>query len=282
MLKPIVDDYTASPSRAAKEPLWVSFHSLTPHFYEGWATFCRYIGVPFDPTNGVLGVHVAHQIFGRMIHLCSTTMRVETEIDCTTELTENELSALFYVTGYIIRSVRQSIKGTDTASKQKHMALDAMCTFMQDDQAEEPLESFVARWTALTNRGGLTIATNTAFELFLVFERKCREHLNVSQVTKSCHQIDVNNIVTTLLGLDEVALLWADMTAEHLGDLDTANKDDDTLSPSDSLLQQRVTKYMSVRMHSFAKTMMEQYKPTTGKSRPRNKSLCDTLKLQQQ
>ena len=67
-------------------------------------------------------------------------------------------------------------------------------------------------------------ATNTAFELFLVFERACRDHLNESQVTKSCHQIDVKNIVTTLLSLDEVALLWADMTAEHLGDTDTANK----------------------------------------------------------
>ena len=124
---PLIYVYSNSPSRSAKEPMWTSFHGLRSHFRGKWTTFCDAIAIPIDPSQGVLGVHVAHQFFLRMIKSFSSGLTSNTPAHVT-ELTENELSGLFYVAGYVICSVRTSIKESDKAAVQR-WALDSMCTF---------------------------------------------------------------------------------------------------------------------------------------------------------
>ena len=69
-------------------------------------------------------------------------------------------TTLFYVSGYVVCSVRRRIKGTDVDSVQQCLALDSMCTFERIDEKEESFEESVKRWTALSDRGGFTIVTD--------------------------------------------------------------------------------------------------------------------------
>ena len=48
-----------------------------------------------------------------------------------------------------------------------------MCTFECIDEKEESFEELVKQWTMLTDHGGLTIVTDTAFDFFQQLEMKC-------------------------------------------------------------------------------------------------------------
>ena len=133
-----------------------------------------------------------------------------------------------------------------------------MCTFDLIDEDEESIEKSVTCWTALANRGGLTIATDTAFELFQVLENVCRQHLSVNQLAVN-QKINSNEIITTLLGMDDVVLLWTEMTFKHIND----EVDAEALT-SHMLLRKIVEKYVSIHTHSFGKGLIERYKPSLG------------------
>ena len=266
-----VHEYIIIPSRQAKEQIWSSFHALAAslYFHEEWIKLCVAIDLPQSSTQSIIGMHVAHHILLKMIETNCSALAVNNAIgDYEGDLTENELSGLFYVAGYVIRSVRRHIVGNDESAGKQRQALDSMCSFDSIDESEESIEDSVKRWTTLSNRGGLTIATDTAFELFQIIEKICRKHLRISQLAVD-HNIDVDKIEKEVMEDDDVVLLWTEMTCDHFNnDLEIETE------YSSTLLKKLFTKYVSTRTHSFAKGTFEQYKPDIGRnSKPRNMSL---------
>ena len=66
---------------------------------------------PFNYLSTVLETHVAHQVLIKMLATSSACPNINVS-----NLTCEELSALFYVSGYVVLSVRRSIVGTNLNS----------------------------------------------------------------------------------------------------------------------------------------------------------------------
>ena len=245
--------YLQNPSRSAKESIWSIFHSLScaGFFRSQWAQFCCSIGIPISSCIvdcNLLRIHVAHQVLIRMLGLVATFSACPNT--SVSNLMCEEISALFYVSGYVARTVRRRIEGTDLDSVHQRLALDSMCTFERIDEKEESFEESAKRWTALTNRGGLTIVTDPAFDFFQQLEMKCREYLCTTQVSMS-RKIDLEMLSGDLMEMEELTYLWTEAT--------TADVEHDIKSDtSHNLLIKIIKLSVTVRGNAFAKGMFSQ------------------------
>ena len=140
-----------------------------------------------------------------------------------------------------------------------------MCTFSSEDEDEESCESFIKPWTALTNRGGLVIVSDQAFEFFVLVERKCCSYLNINRIALD-KKFDIHKTAEDITSMEE--LYWSEITWEHVTD-----------EYSTSLLVKMVTLYLTVGGFSFVRGWIEQLKKDhTGPHLPHTKSLRTGLK----
>ena len=181
-LSPPILRYAGQPSRSAKELVWTSFHSMcsTGVLKRDWVVFCRSIDLQEDVyTHGLL-TYIGHQVLVKMTQMFGLSDAGSQSMSIT-NLTNDELAALHYVAGYVVRTIRKRTKGMGEEAVQHRHALDSMCTFSNDDEIEENCETFVKRWLSLTNFGGLVLISDHIFQFFVMVERKCRSYLNVGR-----------------------------------------------------------------------------------------------------
>ena len=269
MLMEVVLQYSRPPARSAKERVWTSFNSLcsSGKFRVEWTKLCTNLDLPlhvFSHGDAVLGNYVGHQLLIKVMQLCEITV-VSSPSSTDLSLNDDELSALHYVAGYVVRKVRRSTKGNDVQSVQHRTALESLCTVSAEDNIEESCDTFVKRWISLTNRGGLTIISDSAFEFFVRVERKCRTLLNISSVSVS-RQIDINKIAEDLTHMEEICSLSSHLFSNHV-------EDDYQLN----LVEKILRLYLTIRGFSFARGWLEQYKKASRSVVPGSKSLRSRL-----
>ena len=268
-LSPPILRYAEQPSRPAKELVWTSFHSLcsTGVLKRDWVVFCRSIDLQEDIyTHGLLGTYIGHQVLIKMTQMFGFSDAGPQSMSVT-NLTNDELAALHYVAGYVVRTIRKRTKGMGEEAEQHRHALDSMCSFSDDDETEENCETFVKRWLSLTNRGGLVLVSDCVFQFFVMVERKCRSYLNVSRIAVE-KRIDIKKTAEDIMAMDEIILAWSEMMWELVSD-----------EFSTSLLLKILTLYLTVRGFSFVRGWIEQLKKDCQKSHlPPSKSLRTGLK----
>ena len=116
-------------------------------------------------------------------------------------------------------------------------------------------------WTDLMDRGGLLHVKDTVYQLICAIETEMRSQLNA--LTSYC-STDSTSIITHVENHENVQFYWLTVTAEF---------DIEDSEVHDLPLHKIVELFLTIRGHSKASALMEQYKQLNKKSTQRSKSL---------
>ena len=146
------------------------------------------------------------------------------------EMTYEEENAIRYMGGYVICKL-----------KNKHFDID----FLIVDQTISTMES--SKWINLINRGGLVRVTDDCFQLFLSMECAIRRNLdgfnNKRALTNDSFSVYMEDKISED---DEVLFDWMMITGDEEENCD--------------IFMQIVKLWVNVHGHSFANSVLEQYK----------------------
>lgn len=181
------------------------------------------------------------------------------------QLTFDELNAMRYACGYIPHKLLKRY-GKQKGSRARHfvkclkgMAMDP--DEVVEDEAVASEESdillFTKSWINRVDRGGLFPLNDQTFCLFADIEKLVRGLLPKHMLSTSSDNI--SKVIEKILSNDDVQLQWAVVSLD-------INSDEE----SQELLQEVITKWVTVRGFSIASTWIEIYKQackeTTSKS----------------
>ena len=119
-------------------------------------------------------------------------------------------------------------------------------------------------WVNTVNRGGLFLASHCAYEVFHAMEQVLRQFL--SSIPDNKH-LDKDRIIGILLEDNTIQFYWSMMTF----DIDSKT--------AQNVLQDIVRLWITIRGHSYASAIVEEYKHLNGALK-RTKSLRKELKKQ--
>lgn len=239
LLEPIGDAPT-------NKKLWPEFHEIrcTSEFATAWEGYIEKL----DLTNNPISYqHVTLKYFETLIHNKMKSIAKDGSIpaeETNITLTYEEENAIRYMSGYVIRKLKCG--PTD---------------FLVRKNKAEIAEVESSEWIALIDRGGLVHVTDECFQLFLSMEGVIRRHLentkvkNFSEVFKKMEKI-INSD-------DSVLFDWLMITGDE--------------EEHKEILGQIIKHWVAIRGHSFAKSVLEQYKQATKKSTTKSKGLRTQL-----
>lgn len=166
-------------------------------------------------------------------------------------LTYEEENAVRYMGGYIIRALNK-------VNKKNPEILLQLKDLVNDDDNAEPAES--EEWVCTIDRGGLIRVTDEMYNALTAIEYVTRTFYCDSSVAS---KVDCRDIVTA--DANDVQFHWS---------LASAQMDEEY---REHILEQIVTKWVTIRGFSFTKSILEQYKRETKKSTQKSKPLRSTL-----
>lgn len=235
-LEDVVSRAGSSATGFNQATLWSRYHNLrcSSTFRQRWQVVLHSIGLKVDP---VLSQVITSRMFDCIIKVKLPVVPQDiVQVEPGSELTYEEENAIRYVGGYIVKSLKQTVKNEDV-----------LCALndLVDDGTEEAEES--EEWTGMIDRGGLTYITTSTFQYLCAIEHVLRGNfMNV----KRAHEFDCckEKIKKSIESDADVQLCWTTVSTDM---------DDDTAETLSSLL---VDKWISIRGFSFASGIMEQYK----------------------
>ena len=185
-------------------------------------------------------------------------------------LTHDEESALWYVGGYLIKSVSDKIIKTHTT-----FSIDLLLileTFKENDEIDDTMENDLdmesqptidsKEWFHSINRGGLTRCTEDFFLFIRCVEQQMK---NTLQATYE-KTVKTSEILLKMKEEATVRLAWKELTS---------NIEDEYLSSL--LLDKILTHYIEFRVFAFTKKTIEKYKKEKGKYTEKSKSLRNKI-----
>jgi hypothetical protein len=119
-------------------------------------------------------------------------------------------------------------------------------------------------WLGMVDRGGLFHIKDETFKWFLGIEMLVRRMFHRDNV-RSVNSETRDQLITSILQDEEVSSGWSNLMEEVEGD------------ESGVLLKMIVDLYITIRGHSFAKTLMENYKQAKKETTQKSKSLRKTI-----
>ena len=167
-----------------------------------------------------------------------------------------EMNALRYTAGYVLRSVTKKIsRSADPLKEDLMLCLSdiidegknsdkviPLCNILDDDEAEEHDSE---KWTRLVDRGGLIHVGDITYMLFLSMEMELRKHL--TYVTCGISTGMKDKVLQEILKDDDVLYYW---------DIMSVNWD---APESNKLLKLISEHWITLRGFSFASSFMEKY-----------------------
>ena len=238
----------------SKEKLWKGFFQLrcSHDFIKQWTDFLVVVDEPVKP---LLFQHLTDLIFQVLLHDHFKTIHIDQEVS--SEMTENESSALRYVGGYVCRHLRKKLK-RESHDLKEEMIL-CLLELAKDKTVKDQGTS--EEWTELIDRGGLCHIKETTFQLFLALEYQVRDVLkSLEKPLPSCKADIIKKVITD----DDVQFHWLIATGDfEIDDKETHN----------ALLKMIVELYVTIRGFSKANAWLEKYKQSTKTSTQRTKSL---------
>ena len=163
-------------------------------------------------------------------------------------MTYEEENAVRYVGGYIIRSIRKDCMH----DKDILVELNHLCN---NDDNSEPSES--EEWMCSIDRGGLIRIGDGLHQTLCCIEYRIRHHFSTANNPNTEHTVSVKAVVDDIL--DDCDVQFHCCLACY--DMDQ--------SVSDTLLKTIVSKWVTIRGFSFAKSILERYKQIPKKQHKR-------------
>ena len=114
---------------------------------------------------------------------------------------------------------------------------------------ENCLEAKSSEWVKLVDRGVLIHITDDCFQLFLVIETATRQEFDLREAPKMDDTF-CQHFTNAVTNDNDVLLSWIKITG---GEMD------------EEILHKLIKLWITVRLHSFAKTVMEHYRQDTKK-----------------
>ena len=205
---------------------------------------------------------VTNNLFSKLLHDLYPVIRTDDDEQSPVILTDDELHALGYVGGWLIRSEVKKIERSKLSRKED--LIETLLSFKEnkDDCEKDPDERTVPEWASIINCGGLYICTIEFFDFLCAVETvvKGKMRKGKEEEMKEGFAAQVNKEV---LKDDEVLSLWSDLYVDK--DL------------MDVLLERLVKSYVALRGHAFTSQWMEQTKQKQKKSLQKSRSFRSKL-----
>lgn len=221
--------------------VWQNFHQLrcTDHFKEQWEQYLENCNLCKEP---IFYQHVTLKLFEEQLkeHMKRERESVAvTDDDDVESLTYEEENAVRYMCGYVVRKMQNA---------SKHVEVGFL---ISDQAAASQMES--SEWINLIDRGGLVHVTDDCFQLFLSMECAVRRNLNKFNNKHAQANESFSQYMESKLSSDDSVLFdWMMITGDEEEHRDT--------------LHQMIKLWVTIRGHSFAKSVLEQYKQETKKA----------------
>ena len=202
--------------------------------------------------------YVTDKVFKRLIFMHFPVAQSEHHTDTTMDnLSYEEANALRYTAGYVCRSVRKKIGGSDELK----LCLEEL---LADNDAEDITECSSTDWINICDRGGLTRVNDEAFAVFVAIEQVVRQHFHKDKAS-NVFTGSRKELCATIVRNEDVLFYWCIVAA----DMDEEN--------STTLLQMIVESWVTIRGFSFAGAWVELYKQRTKKTLKRSKGIRKAL-----
>lgn len=239
-----------------RENLWRSFYkfrlSELPKLWDNFTTTMKLDKKYKDPWL----IQTAARIMTENIIKCKLPTPQSPD-DPTVQLNTDEHNALRYAAGYVLYSMKKKYKDKNPIllswlEKQIDSSVNAS-TYYQ----------FTKLWVEKVNRGGLYLVSDSLYEVFLAMELVLRQYL------RHCpqkHGLNKDQVLEAMQEDNAVQFHWSLMTM----DLDDEE--------SDTLLQEMIKLWLTIRGFSYASALVEEYKRSHNEALKRKKALRKELK----
>lgn len=186
------------------------------------------------------------------------------------ELSTDEESALAYVVGYILRSLKEKIERSKP-ELMLEMVLGLYSFRENSEQCEESNngngnEDENVDWVKMVNRGGLLHSRIEFKHLLHAIEHVVKQEIRLGK--ESAMKAGFKEKMSLIIRQDEDVLFWWS-TLCAITDVDNTT--------AEALLPQIVALYVTIRGFAFAGRWMEAFKQSNNKSLQRSKSLRNKL-----
>lgn len=239
-----------SGKKVNQEKLWTEFHELRggDDFKVKWEDFLNECNI--SPVEPHLYQHLSVSMFKMMIStFLPTTVPGAATSSESSELTYEEMNALRYIGGYIIRSIRK-----DGMSRFDFLIKREPCS----ERSEE--------WLSYVDRGGLIHITDNFFQTLCSMELVIREELHGNSTFDKIFLLD------RIMDNSDVLFNWT-LTISEV---------DMEVEEQILFLENVIKKLLTIRGFSFAASILETYKQdnkkSTEKSLPLRKKLSSDKK----
>jgi hypothetical protein len=170
-----------------------------------------------------------------------------------------DMNALRYCAGYLLRSVKSKIDSSAHPLKVKLLLciedMIEVCLYDSDNVDEQDSE----KWFILINRGGLISVDDLTYNFLKAVEIEIRK---LFKFNKANNIDSFKDIAFEKIAMNEDVLFYWDMVSVN-GECIEANE----------LFKLLVQQYITVRGFSFASAFMEKYKRSAQKSTQKSKGL---------
>lgn len=185
--------------------------------------------------------------------------------------TNEELNALRYAAGYVLRSLTIKYKSSTKSSRDKVLVtLSDMQANLDDSDDGDDGVRWTTEWTTRLDRGKLVKVSDLFYALLLAIEMKVRLFFNyetILQTSLSEDQIlSKEELMTAAFEDGEVQFYWCLMAV----DLD--------YDANEEMLHKIIKLWVTIRGFSFTKSWLEKYKANQGRKGAKCKGLRKELK----
>ena len=263
--------------RVRKEKMWEKYYHLrcTEDFVASWSRFIRE-SISEDACP-IFYQFVTDHVFEEVIQE-HFSMKDQPSKEITSYFSYEELNALRYTAGYVIKAVLQKIeKSKSYTNLREEMVLCLTDLKEKEERAGmidsnfiiicEPLTIITeshrhqsSDWVDRVDRGGLQHVNDIAFTLFATMELEFRRHIDISDGSEI-----KSKAIENILESDDVQVYWESLSSEW---------EDEVAS---ILLKLIVEHWVTIRGYSQASAFLEHYKQSTKAGVQKSKGLRKKL-----
>ena len=243
-----------------REKMWESLFKLrsTQNFRSKWSDFLQSsISVPASPIFYQYVVDTMFDVLLKQRH----RIEMPEEVPMEESFSYEEINALRYTSGSVIRAVKKKLKRSANPKKEHLIAcLSELHEHVNEKPTDDDDDS--NEWMSLIDRGGLTHIGNVTFCVFGAMELQVKNFF--SRHPTQLGQVK-QELQSNIYKDDDVQSYWA-LVSGGWGTSETKE-----------LLELIIDHYITIRGFSFASGWMEKYKQATKKSTQKSKGLRKQL-----
>ena len=251
-----------------KEKIMRSFHALCTEeeYVKEWDNIILSVGLIPSNTSYSLFNYVMPEVLNKVLKLRNSKI-LPLKKDLNVELDQSEEETLRYVAGYVLLSLKRSLKSMNKSDAK--VILEMLNTWGSKDldhivDEKESVEDYSKRWIETISRGGLLFVCDEFYGLIKAIELEVRLVLNKNILVNYCGQNIRSVILQKLTTSEEIDSKWAILTRVI-----------DNSSLKKALRSKIFNKWINIRAHAFVKAWVQMVKRKHSKGSKPSQSLSE-------